>query len=143
MHGLLDCLVDRFLIEPEESADSRRLGRGEMGDVVFPPFVQADGTNEVDLDLVSRNDATDEVATRSSHGLRDGENGGDIVGGVGVIGCQKGVVEVEFAHGRAVRPGRPFGADEVLAGNAEHGGAVVSGVSERHVSRGDHRAAVQ
>ena len=44
-----------------------------------------------------------------------------VVAGVGILGGQKRVVEVEFAHGDAVGPGRPL--RRVAAADTEDGGA--------------------
>ena len=51
--------------------------------------------------------------------------------GVGVVGGQERVVEVEFAHGHAVRPRGPFGGGADGRGRAEPGGAGRVRVGER------------
>ena len=113
-----------------------------MRDMVDFMFVQADGADEVDLDFVARRDAADEVPAGALHGLRDRQDGRDVVAGMGIIGGEEGVVIVELAHRRAVGPGGPFRADRGAGGRAEDRGAALAGMAERHAARGDDRAAV-
>ena len=49
-----------------------------------------------------------QVAARAADVLGDGQQGRDVVAGVGVLRGQERVVEVQFAHGHAVGPRRPF-----------------------------------
>ena len=101
--------------EPEQRADAGRGRRAEMGDVVDLVLVQADRPHQVDLDLVAGREAADQVAAGLRHGLRHGQHRRDVVAGVGVVRGEEGVVHVELAHRRAVRPGRPFRRDAASA----------------------------
>ena len=107
---LADSLVDRLDIEAEHRADSGG-GRGaEVGDVVDLVLVQADRSNEVDLDLVSGREAADECGPSSADVLGDREDRRNVVAGVRILGREEGVVVVELAHRDAVRPCGPLGA---------------------------------
>ncbi len=80
-----------------------------MGDVVDPVLVQADPAHQVDLDLVAGGDAAHERGPVEAAVLGDGEDRRDVVAGMGVVGREERVVEVQLAHGDAVRPGGPLG----------------------------------
>ena len=60
--------------------------------------------------------------------LGGGEQAGDVVAGMRVIGCEIGVVHVEFAHGHAVGEGRPLAVEAVVVGHAEEASAAVVGM---------------
>ena len=81
-------------------------------------LVQADSLDQVDLDLVRRGQAANQVVAADAELLRDRDQRRDVVAGVGVLGGQKGVVEIQFAHRDAVGPGRPLG--RVAAVDTEH-----------------------
>ena len=55
--------------------------------------------------------------------LGDRQDRRDVVAGMRVVGGQERVVEIEFAHRDAVRPGRPFRRDALRLRQAEHGRA--------------------
>src|SRR5208283_5720662 len=61
MHRLLHGLVDHLLLQAEQRADSRRLRRAQMADMIDLVLVQADRAYEVDLDLVAGRDAADQL----------------------------------------------------------------------------------
>ena len=117
---LLNRLVDRLGREPEQGAQPRRGGRSEMGDVVDLVGVQADALHQVDLDLVGGRDAAHEVLPAAPRLLRHRQDGRDVVARMGVVGGEEGVVEIELADRRSVRPGGPFGGEAALRGDAEH-----------------------
>ena len=81
--------------------------------------------DQVDLDLVAGGQAADQVAAGLLHGLGDRQDRRDVVAGVGVVGRQEGVVQVELAHRGAVRPGRPFRREALRRRHAEDGGAAL------------------
>jgi len=72
-------------------------------------LVQADPLDQIDLDLVSGGQATDQVTAADAELLSDRDQRRDVVAGVGVVGGQEGVVEVQIAGRYAVCPGRPLG----------------------------------
>src|ERR1700721_1011589 len=72
-------------------------------------FVQAYSLGQVDLNFVGSGQTTDEIAPPHPELLSNGNQRRDVVAGVGVLGGQKCVVEVEFANRDAVGPCRPFG----------------------------------
>ena len=57
-HGL----VDRLDLQAQQRADAGGSRRAQVGDVVDLVLVQADGLDQVDLDLVAGGDAADQVA---------------------------------------------------------------------------------
>ena len=90
-------------------------------------LVEAHAADEVDLDLVAGGDAADQVVAGGAAVLGDGDDRRDVVAGVGVLGGEEGVVEVEFADGGAVGQGGPLGG--VGARHTEDPGApLVRGV---------------
>jgi len=82
--------------------------------VVDLVLVQADGLDQVDLDLITGRDAADQVLAAGTDVLGDGEDRRDVVARVGVVRGEEGVVVVEFADGDAVGPGRPLRCDPLL-----------------------------
>ena len=107
-------------------------------------LVQAHSLDEVDLDLVAGGHTVDEVLAVDALVLGDGEDRRDIVTGVGVLGGEEGVVEVEFAHGHTVGPCRPLRGEPVAQRQAEDAGAGAEGMGLRllasvHRSRTAHR----
>ncbi len=135
---LADGLEDRLLVEPEQRADAGGRRRAEVRDVVDLVLVEGDRLHEVDLDLVAGGDAAHDVAAgesaRGGEVLGDRDDRRDVVAGVRVLRGEERVVEVELAHGHAVRPGRPLGRRAAGGIRAEHGGAVAAdrdGVRQR------------
>ena len=150
---LADGLEDGLDVEAQQGADAGG-GRGaEVGHVVDLVLVQADGLDQVHLDLVAGGDAADQVLAAGADVLGDGEDRRDVVARVGVVRGQERVVVVEFADGDAVGPGRPLRGDalvdaEDLRALAAGGGAVGQGLGAGRddggaVQRGDgHRGVV-
>ena len=83
--------------------------------------VQVDGGGQGDLDLVGGDDRPDQVGPGAAALLGDRQQRRDVVAGVGEVGGQEGVVEVELAHGGAVGPGGPLGRHPGPGAEAEHG----------------------
>ena len=71
--------------------------------------------DQVDLDLVAGGEAAHQVAAGRLM-LGDRQDRRDVVAGVGVVGRQERVVEVELADRGAVRPGGPFRGEALAAG---------------------------
>lgn len=121
MHRLLHRLVHDVGVQPQHRSDAAR-GRGaEVGDVVDAVRVQADALHQGDVDLVGGDDAPQQVGAAAPGVLGHGQQGRDVVPGVGVVGGEVGVVEVQLAHGRAVGPGRPFRGHAGPCGDTEDG----------------------
>ena len=76
MQGLADGLEDRLDVEVAVRADAGGGGRAEVGHVVDLVLVQADGLDQVHLDLVARGDAADQVLAAGADVLGDGRIGG-------------------------------------------------------------------
>src|SRR5699024_10529735 len=123
----------------EESAQAGGSARAEVGDVVDLVLVQADGVHQGDLHLVRGGDGADQLGAGGTGVLGDGEQRGDVVTGVGVVGGQVGVVEVQLADRHSVRPGGPLRADPQVAAAPEHGCSGGVGMSEGLGAGGDHR----
>ena len=60
--------------------------------------------------------------------LGGGEQAGDVVAGMRVVGCEIGVVHVEFAHGYAVGEGSPLAVEAAVVGHAKEASAAVVGM---------------
>ncbi len=71
-------------------------------------LVQGDSPDQIDLDLVRGRQTTDQVGATHAELLGDRDERRDVVTGMGILGGQKRVVEIELAHSDAVGPGRPF-----------------------------------
>ena len=82
-------------------------GWGEVGDVVDFVLVQANARHQRHLYLVGREDAQGQRVAVGPRLLGSGEQAGDVVAGMRVVGREVGVVHVEFAHGYAVGERRP------------------------------------
>ncbi len=106
------------LSRPQHGAQAGGDRRAQVRDVVDLVLVQADPLDQVDLDLVAGRDAADQVGAAEAEVLGDGEQRRDVVAGVGVLGGQERVVEIEFAYRDPVRPGRPL--RRVVAADAEN-----------------------
>ena len=147
MQRLLHRLEDHLLLQPEQRADAGGRGGAEMGDMVDLVLMQADRLHQVDLDLVARRQTADQVAPGPAEMLRYGQDGRDVVAGMGIVGGEEGVVHVELAHRRPIRPGRPFRRDDRVRLHAEDGGAGLAltrlvRMAERHHAGRDHGLAV-
>jgi hypothetical protein len=132
---LLHRLEDHLLLQPEQRTDARRRRRPEMGDVIHLVLMQADGAYQIHLNFVPGGDAANQVSTRLLHRLRDGQDRRDVVAGVRVVGGEEGVVHIQLAHRRAIRPGRPFRAEALRGRQAEDGGAALARMPHRHRAR--------
>src|SRR5699024_11295852 len=108
-------------VKTEESAQAGGSARAEVGDVVDLVGVQADGVHQGDLHLVRGGDGADQLGAGGTGVLGDGEQRGDVVTGVGVVGGQVGVVEVQLADRHSVRPGGRLRADPQVAAAPEQG----------------------
>ena len=143
MQSLLDGLEHNFLLEAEQRANARSGGGAEMGDMVHLMFMQANRAHQINMQLITCGQATDQIAPGFPHGLRHRKHGRDIIAGVGVIGGEESVVHIQFAHGGAIRPGRPFGGNRRGRFHAKHLRATrLLRMAKRHAARGDHRAAI-
>ncbi len=108
MQGLAYGLVNDLRGQVQQCPQTGGHGRPQVGDVVDLVRVQGDPPGQVDLDLVGGGHGPHQVAAGAADVLGDGQQGRDVVAGVGVLGGQERVVEVQFAHGHAVGPRRPF-----------------------------------
>ena len=144
MQRLADRLEDGLDVEAQQGADAGGGGGAEVGHVVDLVLVQADGLDQVDLDLVAGGDAADQVPAAGTDVLGDGQDRGDVVTRVRVVRGQERVVVVEFTDRDAVGPGSPFGGDTFL--DAEDLGALAAGAGAVGEGLGpgrDDRGAVQ
>ena len=144
VQGLADGLEDGLDIESQQRADAGGGGGAEVRNVVNLVLVQADGLDQVDLDLVAGGDAADQVLAAGAHVLGHGEDRRDVVARVGVFRRQEGVVVVELTNSDAVGPGSPLGGHtlfdaEDLRALAAGGGAMGQGLR----AGCDDRCAVQ
>ena len=143
MQSLLNGLEHHFLLEPEQRANARSGGGAEMGDVIHLMFMQANRAHQIHMEFVPCGQATDQITPGFSHGLRHCQHWRDIVAGVGVIGGEESIMHIQFAHGSAIRPGRPFRGDRGGSLHAEYLRATrLLRMAKRHTARGDHRAAI-
>ncbi len=124
VQGLADGLEDGLHVQAQEGADPGGGGGAEVGYVVDLVLVEADGLDQVHLDLVPGGDGPYQVGTVGTDMLGDGQDRRDVIAGVGVVRGEEGVVVVQFAHGYAVGPRGPFGGDALF--NAEHRGALAA-----------------
>jgi hypothetical protein len=143
VQGLVDGLVGDLDRQPQEGTEPGSDARAEVGDVVDLVAVQVDGGREGDLDLIGGDDAPDQVGPGAPALLGDRQQRRDVVAGVGEVGGQEGVVEVELAHGGAVGPGGPLGRDPRPGAEAEHGRPAVARVGQGLGAGRRRRAPVQ
>ena len=80
------------------------------------------------LHLVGREDAQGQCAAVGPRLLGGGEETGDVVAGMRVVGREVSVVHVEFAHGYAVGEGRPLAVEAAVIGHAKEATAAVVGM---------------
>ena len=71
-------------------------------------LVQADSLDQVHLHLVRGGDTPDQVGAVHPELLGHGDQRGDVVTRVGVLGGQEGVVEIQLADCDPVGPCGPF-----------------------------------
>src|SRR5699024_5154655 len=117
--------------------------RAQVCHVVDLVLVQADRGGQGDLDLVSGGDGAHQVRSGGAGVLGDGEQWRDVVAGVGVVGGQERVVEVELAHCHPIGPGCPVGADPQVTAAAVEGGTRGVGVVQGLGAGGHHGLAQQ
>ena len=126
VQGLVDGLVGDLGGQPEQGAEPGGHARAEVGDMVDLVAVQVDGGREGDLDLIGGDNAPDQVGPGAAALLDDCQQRRDVVAGVGEVGGQEGVVEVELAHRGAVGPGGPLGGYPRPRAEAKHGRPAVA-----------------
>src|SRR6185437_6321378 len=95
VQGLADRLEDCLDIQAQQGADAGGGGGAEVGYVVDLVLVQADGLDQVHLDLVAGGNAADQVLSARSDVLGHGEDRWDVIARVGVVRSQERVVVVE------------------------------------------------
>jgi hypothetical protein len=99
-----------------------------MGDVVDLVLVETNRADEVDLDLVPGGDPPDQITTGETSMLGDRQDRWNVVGGVGVVGGEKGVVEVELANRGPICPRRPLRGETPIGRQTEDRGSGVVGM---------------
>ena len=144
MQTLIDGLVDLLGWHLEHGPESGGHGWGEVGDVIDLVLVQADARYQCHLYLIGREYAQGQRMTVGPRLLGGGEQAGDVVAGMRVIGREVSVVHVEFAYGHAVGEGRPFAVKAAVVGHAKEASAAVVGVgiAEGEEAGVAHRRAV-
>ena len=108
MQSLLYRLINHIDRQAERRTDAGSRRRAQMGDMIDLVFVQADALDQIHLDFVARGNTLGERCAGEAAMLRHRQDRSNIVAGVRIICRQKGVVEIEFAHGHAIGPCRPF-----------------------------------
>src|SRR5699024_765642 len=131
MQCLANRLEDGFGIGTEQSSQAGSSRWTQVGDVVNLVLVQTDRFDEVDLNFITGGDTTDQLMTGFLGVLGCGQDGGNVVAGVRVVGGQERVVVVEFTNGHSIGPCCPFWGYLVV--NTKYGRAVSTG--RRGVSR--------
>jgi hypothetical protein len=101
-------------------------------------LMQADAFYEIHLNFIPDQDAPEQFCAVSAQLLGDRENGGNVVAGVRIVGREEGVVEIEFAHGGAIRPGRPLRIEASVVGHSKNGGSARARMAERLAPRIRH-----
>lgn len=108
MQCLLYGLIDRLGRQPEQRADSGGGGRAEMGDVIDLVLVQTNALYEIDLNFIGGGQPANQIRAGMSAMLSDRKQRQNIVAWVRIVGSEEGVMEIKFANGNAIGPGRPF-----------------------------------
>ncbi len=112
VQGLAHGLENRLNIQTKQGADTCGGGGTEVRDVVDLVLVQANGLDQVHLDLVPGGDGTDQVGAVGANVLGNGQDRRDVIaGGVGIVSGQERVVVIQFAHRHAIGPGSPLGGE--------------------------------
>ena len=144
MQALIDGLVDLRGWHLEHGPQPGGHGRGEVGDVVDLVLVQANARYQRHLHLIGREYAQGQRAAVGTCLLGGGEQAGDVVAGMRVVGREVGVVHVEFAHGNPVGEGGPLAVEATVVGHAKEAGTAVAGmgVAEGEEAGVAHRRAV-
>ena len=135
MDGMVDRLEDHFDRQAEQAADPGHGRRRQMGDVVLLVLVERDGLHQRDLHLIGDQDRGEQVGAAAPAMLGHGYQSRDVVSGMGVVGGEKRIVEVEFPHGGGICPPGPFGRDGDRRGQAEQCRAPRPQMAERLVAR--------
>jgi hypothetical protein len=91
----------------EDRGDTGGHGGAQMSDMVDLKGVER-YVGEIDLDLVGRNDPTNEIAPRPAALLGHGQDRRNVVARMATVETEKIVVIVELSNGCAVCPRRPF-----------------------------------
>ena len=140
---LLHRLVDRLLLQAEQRADAGGGGGAEMGDVVHLVLVQADGADQVDLDLVGGGERRGAGRGRSARwsGRRRGRAGCCRRGG---SSRRRGRCRACRARAPPCRSPRPpiRGRSAWRPGTPNTVAPPFRGMAERHGAGGDDGAAV-
>src|SRR5699024_8979824 len=97
----------------------------QVGDVVNLMLVQTDRFDEVDLNFITGGDTTDQLMTGFLDVLGCGQDGGNVVAGVRVVGGQERVVVVEFTNGHSIGPCCPFWGNLLV--NTKYGCSTATG----------------
>src|ERR1700681_3262271 len=94
MNRLLNCLKNCLLTQIKSSADPRGLCRAQMSDVVNSMQVKANRFHQINLNLVTCGDTSDEIFPRSFHRLRYGQDGRNVIAWMRIIRSEKSVMHV-------------------------------------------------
>src|SRR5260370_42219375 len=122
-----------------------------MRDVIDSVLMKANCLDEINLYFVPGSNSANEILSGPLHRLGYREDGRDVVRGMRIVRTQKGVMHVQFADRRGVRPGRPLRTKTLLRYYAEYSGAVVARMAKSHrpgcndwgtVDRGDRHSGV-
>lgn len=136
MQGLADGLVDGFVVQFQQGAKARGKTRPEVGDMVDLVFMQADTCDEVYLDFVAGGDTSDQLFTAAPGVLCHGEQRGNVVTRMGVLGRQESVMEVEFPDGNTVGVGGPFRGGELIDSDNARASSMTTDRVGKHLSAG-------
>ena len=143
MQSLLNGLENHFLLQAEQRADAGSGSGAKMGDMVHLMFMQANRAHQINMQLITGRQATDQIAPGFSHGLRHRQHWRDIIAGVGVVSGEESVVHIQFAHGSAIRPGRPFRGNRGGRFHAKYLRATrLLRMTKRHAAGRDNGAAI-
>src|SRR5699024_341484 len=104
MQCLANRLEDGFGIGSDQCCQAGSSRWTQVGDVVNLMLVQTDRFDEVDLNFITGGDTTDQLMAGVLRVLGCGQDGGNVVAGVRVVGGQERVVVGEFPDGHAIGP---------------------------------------
>ena len=116
MRRVLDGLIDDVGFEIEERTQTGRDRRPQVADVINPVRVQRNSGAQCNLRLVGGSDGANDIASAPPALLGDGDNGRNIVAGMGRFRRHEIIVEVQLADCGCVGPSGPAALEALVPG---------------------------
>ena len=138
-HGLIERMIDGGHGQPQKRPQARRGSGTQMAGLLFLRRGQRDASPQCHLNLVGHGNGAHQRRAVASHLLGHGDQGGDVVPGMGA--GRRTIVKVQLSHRGRIGPCGPLGMHPDGRWEPEQRRPTSVGVGQGHdASRGDRPA---